>query len=222
MYNRGSSFDPTNSKSAPGDDDDDDVWDCHIGEVNHHYSSYGEPSTTRARVMNEESIVPTTETAQMSTPPTKWHNKTPIVEEHAQAIHIEDVEAEPDCEIRDYDTVSENVSFKEESPEWDSMDIQLRIDPTGQADPVITRREKTENATTPEEEYALGSLDKILQDNSTFDIDNENDITTQEQFSAVFQSNEQPQYIEPTQEYAESTEPIRIYIEEEPTSYMEL
>ena len=34
MHNRGSSFDPTTSKSAPGGNDDDDVWDCHIGEVN--------------------------------------------------------------------------------------------------------------------------------------------------------------------------------------------
>ena len=39
--------------------------------------------------------------------------------------------------LLDYETISNKVSFEEESPEWASMDISLRVDPTGQTDPVI-------------------------------------------------------------------------------------
>ena len=42
---------------------------------------------------------------------------------------------------QDYETRSANLKFGDENPEWESMDIQLRIDPTGERDPVITRRD---------------------------------------------------------------------------------
>ena len=42
----------------------------------------------------------------------------------------------------EYETQSDSLKFNEESPEWESMDIQLRIDPSGKQEPIITRREK--------------------------------------------------------------------------------
>ena len=42
---------------------------------------------------------------------------------------------------KEYDTQSAVMKFVEEQPEWESMDIQLRIDPTGHQDPIITRKE---------------------------------------------------------------------------------
>lgn len=43
---------------------------------------------------------------------------------------------------KEYETQSDSLKFNEESPEWESMDIQLRIDPSGKQEPIITRREK--------------------------------------------------------------------------------
>jgi len=43
---------------------------------------------------------------------------------------------------KDMETQSDSLKFSEESPEWESMDIQLRIDPTGKEEPIITRRER--------------------------------------------------------------------------------
>lgn len=37
----------------------------------------------------------------------------------------------------DYETISNKLTFDEENPEWASMDISLKVDPTGKADPVI-------------------------------------------------------------------------------------
>ena len=34
------------------------------------------------------------------------------------------------------------MTFEEENPEWVSMDIKLRIDPTGETDPVIITKEE--------------------------------------------------------------------------------
>jgi len=42
---------------------------------------------------------------------------------------------------QEFETRSANLRFEDENPEWESMDIQLRIDPTGAQDPVITRKE---------------------------------------------------------------------------------
>jgi len=42
---------------------------------------------------------------------------------------------------QEFETRSEKLTFGDENPEWESMDIQLRIDPTGERDPVITRKE---------------------------------------------------------------------------------
>ncbi|XP_066919784.1 LOW QUALITY PROTEIN: fat-like cadherin-related tumor suppressor homolog [Clytia hemisphaerica] len=49
---------------------------------------------------------------------------------------------------QEFETRSANLKFGDENPEWESMDIQLRIDPTGERDPVITRKE-----TKKEEEH---------------------------------------------------------------------
>jgi len=48
----------------------------------------------------------------------------------------------PEPMRREYETRSADIKFTEEAPEWDTMDIQLRIDPTGKQDPIITRRER--------------------------------------------------------------------------------
>ena len=46
--------------------------------------------------------------------------------------------------LPDYETISNNITFEEENPEWVSMDISLKVDPSGKTDPVIiTRGEKT-------------------------------------------------------------------------------
>lgn len=42
---------------------------------------------------------------------------------------------------QEFETHSAKMKFEDENPEWESMDIQLRIDPTGERDPVITRKE---------------------------------------------------------------------------------
>ena len=47
----------------------------------------------------------------------------------------------PELKQKDYETRSASIKFIEEQPEWESMDIQLRIDPSGKQDPVITRKE---------------------------------------------------------------------------------
>jgi len=48
----------------------------------------------------------------------------------------------PEPMHKEYETRSADIKFTEEAPEWDTMDIQLRIDPTGKQDPIITRRER--------------------------------------------------------------------------------
>ena len=47
----------------------------------------------------------------------------------------------PVPKYNEYDTQSAVMEFIEEQPEWQSMDIQLRIDPTGEQGPVITRKD---------------------------------------------------------------------------------
>lgn len=61
----------------------------------------------------------------------------------------------------DYETISNKLTFDEENPEWVSMDISLKVDPTGQTDPVIiTKGERTsENGSTKK---GSGNLFDIL------------------------------------------------------------
>jgi len=59
----------------------------------------------------------------------------------------------PEPVPKDYDTQSIDMKFIEEQPEWESMDIQLRIDPSGNQDPVITRKEQTVDDTESEDMY---------------------------------------------------------------------
>ena len=63
---------------------------------------------------------------------------------HSMVIVDESPENSPEFQKRtyDYETQSDSLKFNEESPEWESMDIQLRIDPSGKQEPIITRREK--------------------------------------------------------------------------------
>ena len=44
----------------------------------------------------------------------------------------------PELKRKDMETQSDSLKFSEESPEWESMDIQLRIDPSGKQEPIIT------------------------------------------------------------------------------------
>ena len=46
----------------------------------------------------------------------------------------------PDLRRKVYDTSSSSIKFGEEDPEWQRMEIQLKIDPTGKQDPIITRK----------------------------------------------------------------------------------
>jgi len=60
-------------------------------------------------------------------------------------VILDDYEQSPRPQHKDYETRSATIKFTEESPEWESMDIQLRIDPTGKQDPIITRKEHTDD-----------------------------------------------------------------------------
>ena len=51
----------------------------------------------------------------------------------------------PEAQRKEYETRSASIKFTEEQPEWETMDIQLRIDPTGKQDPIITRKEHVED-----------------------------------------------------------------------------
>eukprot|EP00794_Sanderia_malayensis_P015994 gene15994-17605_t len=51
----------------------------------------------------------------------------------------------PQHSFQNYETVSNQVTFEEENPEWASMDISLKIDPSGKSDPVITTREERQS-----------------------------------------------------------------------------
>ena len=72
--------------------------------------------------------------------------REPITESqtHSMVIVDESPDISPAFQHRkyEYETQSDSLKFNEESPEWESMDIQLRIDPSGKKEPVITRREK--------------------------------------------------------------------------------
>jgi len=60
---------------------------------------------------------------------------------------------------QEFETHSAKLKFDDENPEWESMDIQLRIDPTGERDPVITRKEtKKEDRHGSVEDLSSGSI----------------------------------------------------------------
>ena len=66
-----------------------------------------------------------------------------ITQTHGMVILDEDSPSQtPEPMHKEYETRSADIKFTEEAPEWDTMDIQLRIDPTGKQDPIITRRER--------------------------------------------------------------------------------
>ena len=49
--------------------------------------------------------------------------------------------------LSDYETISNKLTFEEENPEWVPMDIRLRVDPTGETDPVIITKEEASSET---------------------------------------------------------------------------
>jgi len=66
-----------------------------------------------------------------------------------------------------YETISNKVSFEEENPEWASMDISLRVDPTGQTDPVILtkgERSSRSGSSNAGSVSSKNSKDPVLQD----------------------------------------------------------
>lgn len=69
-----------------------------------------------------------------------------IIKTTHTTVYVDELESPSQSPIpapKDYDTQSIAMKFIEEQPEWESMDIQLRIDPSGHQDPVITRKEQT-------------------------------------------------------------------------------
>ena len=73
------------------------------------------------------------------TPPMKTKLKT-----YDESLSTSTFTPQPDAvdvPPQEFETHSAKLKFDDENPEWESMDIQLRIDPTGERDPVITRKE---------------------------------------------------------------------------------
>lgn len=63
---------------------------------------------------------------------------------HSMVI-LDSPEQTPEAQRKEYETRSASIKFIEEQPEWESMDIQLTIDPSGKHEPIITRKEHTED-----------------------------------------------------------------------------
>lgn len=60
---------------------------------------------------------------------------------YEESVSTSTFQQEIEVPPQEFDTHSAKMNFDDENPEWESMDIQLRIDPTGERDPVITRKE---------------------------------------------------------------------------------
>lgn len=92
--------------------------------ITHHTTTYVENGTVK--VTSDEPYPPQQEKVQT----------------HGMVILDEDSPHQsPEPKHKEYETRSASLKFNEELPEWESMDIQLRIDPSGKHEPVITRRE---------------------------------------------------------------------------------
>ena len=61
--------------------------------------------------------------------------------EHSPPTKINYEESTTTFTQQEFETHSAKMKFDDENPEWESMAIQLRIDPTGERDPVITGKE---------------------------------------------------------------------------------
>ncbi|XP_066927578.1 uncharacterized protein [Clytia hemisphaerica] len=68
--------------------------------------------------------------------------RQPMESQTHSMVLVDSPDNSPAAPHKDYETQSDSLKFHEELPEWESMDIQLRIDPSGKQEPVITRREK--------------------------------------------------------------------------------
>ena len=68
--------------------------------------------------------------------------REPMESQTHSMVLVDSPDNSPAAPRKEYETQSDSLKFNEELPEWESMDIQLRIDPSGKQEPVITRREK--------------------------------------------------------------------------------
>jgi len=80
---------------------------------------------------------------------------------------------------QEFETDTAVMNFDDENPEWESMDIQLRIDPTGERDPVITRKEtKKEDRRSSIEGISSGDVSRITSNSTTIRqvVDDDGDV----------------------------------------------
>lgn len=91
--------------------------------ISHHTTTYVETDTVK--VKTNEAYPPKQLTESQT---------------HSMVI-LDSPEQTPEASRKEYETRSASLKFNEESPEWESMGIQLRIDPSGKQEPIITRRE---------------------------------------------------------------------------------
>lgn len=181
----------------------------------------GPPADYSTRLYQVQNTTYTdTDTVKMKKDPDSDPRLTTETQTSSMVI-LDDYEPSPQVSRRDfqqeqqeYETRSAQIKFQEESPEWESMDIQLRIDPTGNQDPVITRKsdpDKThgnssneseqkfkvyDNGADPTNEYKSEEYDAESAKRSKLYDDvpeNENDMGSEQRFK-VYENGKEDLY----------------------------
>lgn len=95
---------------------------------------------THAPIVTHQTTYVETDTVKIKTD--EPYSPVQLTESQTHSMVILDSpDQTPEPQRKEYETRSASLKFNEESPEWESMDIQLRIDPSGKQDPIITRKE---------------------------------------------------------------------------------